>query len=452
MQASVVFFAGSLLLASAPAEAYTYTRTCGGQPARWESGNPNSTWQMSSSFLSADLPRSDTDRELTLAFDEWAKPGCSEFNATRGSDTSLNPMGDDPRHVIGFVESGWPAEFGSSAMAVTLTSTWNDCTMAEADMVFNGVDFRWKMGAPSRWNDGDLRSVATHEVGHWLGMDHSSHPGSSLAASYSGAVIERSLTCDDSAGVCNSHPTGSKTCTSNDYCACNETCSGGTCVSGGGTTTGGQCNGPANTAAESEPNDWNGDEDVDWFDSPGNGDLTITGSITCGNNGSGYTADSDWYVIDFPCQDRAKFTLSWNGSSDLDYYVWDTASNDPFTLNDDGGLSGPATSEADAGGRLFIWVACWEGATTNYSLKVDWRPYSSGGGDTSPPDTDDTSPPDTNDTDEPTDSDSGGDDSGGDTGGELYGLCACTTGGSPAAFGLFGLTGLIAFARRRDRR
>ncbi len=443
----VAFTAFFLLVGSSPAAAYNYTRMCGTQPARWEPGNPNATWRMSTAFLSADLTRADTDRELGLAFDEWAKPGCSEFNAQRGADTNINPMADNAIHALGFLETGWPAEFGDSAMAVTLTSTWNDCALAEADMVFNGVDFRWKIGTPNRWNDGDLRSVATHEVGHWLGMDHSSHAGSSLAASYSGGVIERSLTCDDTAGVCNSHRSGSKTCSSNDYCACNETCSGGTCVSGGGTTTSGQCNGPANTAAEVEPNDWNGDDDVNWFDQPGNGDFTVSGRITCGNDGSSYNADVDWFVIDYPCQDRAKFTLSWTGASDLDFAVWDTASNEAFVWNEEGGLSGPASAEANAGGRLFVRVLCWEGATTNYTFKTDWRPFSStpsdsdsGPNDTSPNDTspNDTSP---NDTNFPVDS-------GVDTGEALPGLGWCAT--SPQAAGIFGLgLGLLALRRRR---
>ena len=103
--------------------------------------------------------------------------------------------------------------------------------------------------------------------------------------------------------------------------------------------------------------------------------MKITGSITCGNNGEQYTADGDWFVTQFDCSSDARFHLDWNGNSDLDFYVYD--SNGDFLVGTDSAeRSGPIYEEASAGDLLFIYVACWEGSSTNYTFTIDWTPYS----------------------------------------------------------------------------
>lgn len=373
-------------LAAAPmAQAYEFMDTCSGQPTRWARANPNTTWRLSTSYPSADLSASVVGNTLTAAFDEWSAPGCSEFDASRGSDINADPS-NSTSNVIGFYESGWPGEWGSNTIAITLvTYSPTSCLLDNADMVFNGVNFRFINGDPSNYSSVDLQSVATHEAGHWLGLNHSAHSGSSLWPSYSVGTDERTLTCDDSEAVCRSHASGSNTCTDDDDCACGVACNNnGVC---GGTIPvdpgPGSCDGQASSVNESEPNDWLGEDDVDYYAPTATGDFSISGRTSCGNDGQTFTSDIDWFVIDLPCEGDARFRTSWSGSADLDFYVWDTSSADPFAYSADAGTSGPIEDDGPASGRLYAEVACWEGNSVNYTFTIDFPPYA---GDTTPDD------------------------------------------------------------------
>lgn len=383
-------FALLAALAAAPAaQAFDYMDVCGGQPTRWS--NNRTTYQVSTNYTSNELSWPTYTNQLELSFEEWSEPGCTAYTPTRGSDVSGDPGGSSSSNMVGFYESSWPASWGSSTIGITLVSyNPSNCLIADSDMVFNGRNFSFS-STGSNSSQVDFRSVATHEAGHWAGLDHSSYSGSSLWPSYSGGTAERDLSCDDSEAVCGSMPSGGNSCSDDNYCPCGVGCNNGTCA---GTTTNpdpGECSGAGATYSESEPNDWDGEDDVDFFQPTGGGDVVINGSITCGNNGEQYTADGDWFVVDLPCTDDARFSLDWSGNSDLDFIVYDTSSNDPFAYNTEAGTSGPTTDDAVAGGRIFAFVGCWEGSSTSYTLRIDRPPYSTS---TNPDPDPDTSVPD----------------------------------------------------------
>ncbi len=53
----------------------------------------------------------------------------------------------------------------------------------------------------------DLRSILTHEIGHFLGLDHSADPASTMYADYEpGSTEQRTLEDDDKAGLCDAYP------------------------------------------------------------------------------------------------------------------------------------------------------------------------------------------------------------------------------------------------------
>jgi len=393
------------------AMAWTTMHQCsGGSPIAWAPGNPNTRWQLSSTYTSTDLNNGQVDGALNAAFNEWSMPGCTEFDVLQGSDTAGNPLdSSNDNDIVGFMESSWPASLGgSSTLAVTVPSWYQEphCEFIEhADMVVNGVHHEWVIGNSSNWNQADLQSVIAHEAGHWIGFDHNTYAGSTLAASYSGGISERTITCDDSEGVCSVYPASGNACTADYYCECGVGCNGGFC---GGTPTGddddttvgddddtsvgddddtsggdisGPCNGSSEVFYETEPNDWDNDEDVDWYQAAG-GDTSLVGSLTCGNNGQSYTGDKDWFVIDFPCTDHARFTLDWKTESDLDFYVYGS-SGDPLAESQSAEMEGPVFVEADASGRIYVVVMCWTGDNGTYEFLFDWFPYqgSSGGDD-----------------------------------------------------------------------
>ncbi len=219
-----------LALAAAPASALAYTSMfTGGNPLEWDSGNPETTWRLSSNYTSDDLGTSTVVDKLTLAMDEWSVPGCTSFNANYGGTRSGNPVDSDQNEdLVGFTTS-WPSSFGSTTLAVTTPWFFSDGEITRAAMVFNEANYTWVTNSPNDWDESDLQSVAAHEFGHWIGFDHSNFTGSSMTAYYSGATAERTLTCDDTEGVCWKYPSSGNSCTATRYCECGVTCDSGLC-------------------------------------------------------------------------------------------------------------------------------------------------------------------------------------------------------------------------------
>ena len=92
-------------------------------------------------------------------------------------------------------------------------------------MVFNATGgTSWINGDPGWSGSSDLFSVAAHEAGHWIGFDHNNYPGSTLQAFYSNGTADRTLTCDDTEGVCALYPGSGNSCTADYYCDCGVTC------------------------------------------------------------------------------------------------------------------------------------------------------------------------------------------------------------------------------------
>jgi hypothetical protein len=191
------------------------------------------------------------------------------------------------------------------------------------------------------------------------------------------------------------------------------------------------------------------------------------GSLTCGNNGQSYTGDKDWFVIDFPCTDRSRFTLDWKTDSDLDFYVYGS-SGDALQESSTAEMEGPVYAEGDASGRVYVVVMCWEGDNATYEFLFDWVPFqgSSGGDDDdtgSGQDDDDTgSGQDDDDTGSGQDDDDTGnssdDDGGDDDDAPQRRGCSCYDSAEPEGFALTTpldasvlLSGLLILGLRRRR-
>ena len=462
-----------LVLVALPASAFGWNSimTDSNNPLSWDPGNPETVWHLSSNYTCPDLSGTIVDSALTNGMNEWSVPGCTNFNAQQGADRSGNPVDQNQNDDLVGWTTNWPSAWGSTALAVTVPVFYNDGEIIEASLTFNSAGYSWTNGNPSYWDQADVESIAVHEFGHWIGFDHSTYTGSSLNAYYSGATVERTLTCDDTEGVCSKYPGSGNSCTDDRYCECGVGCNSGTCggspsddddaVGDDDDAVMGECAGGDEGMSESEPNDWANDEEVD-YDTPGGGDFTISGTVSsCNNNGESYTGDLDWFVVDFPCQDDARFVLDWSGNdSDLDVIVWGS-SGDYLTWATNAGLEGPEVTEESAGGRLFFLVACWEGDPTSYELKVDWAPWDplgddddddAGDDDAGDDDAgdDDAGDDDAGDDDDDDDDDNGDDDDGGSSRPVRRG-CASYAGGAVSTVGLLGLIllGVVGITRKQ---
>ncbi len=139
---------------------------------------------------------------LKHAFASWENAPGSGINFRYDGETgSRSTSGSD--HLILFDEDGSSGYFplGSGLVAITpITYSVSSGRILDADILFNGRDYRFATdGTPGRF---DIQDVATHEIGHFLGLDHSPVVGSSLWPYVSSTQwLHRSLSSDDIAGA-----------------------------------------------------------------------------------------------------------------------------------------------------------------------------------------------------------------------------------------------------------
>jgi MYXO-CTERM domain-containing protein len=127
--------------------------------------------------------------ETTAMTKEYASTGPNLSVFTHLSGEAFRAMGGDPH-----------------AFAVTSTAE-HDSTgeIVDADTVFNGGLGPFVIcpdtGCPD--DSVDIENVATHEMGHFLGLAHSKVPDSTMECSAEkGELKMRSLEADDEAGIC----------------------------------------------------------------------------------------------------------------------------------------------------------------------------------------------------------------------------------------------------------
>ena len=172
---------------------------------------------------------------LDAGLASWAAPVCTRWRSTNGGATSVaRGNANDRVNTFLWISSAWPAELGpvNSVIGVTTPVWTSGGYFIDADIQFNNVGFTWSTDGRARTVD--TQSIATHEEGHFLGLDHSAQASAVMYASYSGG-IKRTLTTDDQAGVCTIYPSGmgtpdAGTVVPEDPCARYTSCAGCTPV------------------------------------------------------------------------------------------------------------------------------------------------------------------------------------------------------------------------------
>ncbi len=128
----------------------------------------------------------------------WGASGADfafAYAGTTSSDLSSCNNTPDAERVVGWVDQP------GSTLAVT-------CTFySTSGSPYPAIDFDMEIDPSWTWTTGstgvstDLQSVATHEFGHALGLNHSSINAAAMYFSYQGGTLKRNLHSDDVAGI-----------------------------------------------------------------------------------------------------------------------------------------------------------------------------------------------------------------------------------------------------------
>jgi hypothetical protein len=174
------------------AQAYTYVATCeGGIPLRWPDADPLPPLA-SMGINRSDFPAGSVwDTRLQTAMSRWNGVKGAEFGFLVRSDTNGVSYGNDSSEIY-TDDSG----FGPGVLAVTKVrghSYWwfgTKCELDEADIVFNS-NINWSTGEYSYQTPYgppfSFEAVALHELGHALGLGHSTSTLAHMNNSYPSA-------------------------------------------------------------------------------------------------------------------------------------------------------------------------------------------------------------------------------------------------------------------------
>lgn len=200
-----------------PASAHAFTRS-----------TPEGTWSAMPIPLvpSANGPLPIAS-ELDVATRAWRAAPCASVSFAIAAPRDVSAA-DDGTNVVIWETVAWPATLQTNAPAQTVLHVDGAGHFRDADIHLNAVDYAWSVdGVPGTV---DLRGILTHELGHVLGLGHSSDPNATMFASTSDPASWRSLEADDIAGVCALYPgAGRAECNASDPCPSPYSCVAARC-------------------------------------------------------------------------------------------------------------------------------------------------------------------------------------------------------------------------------
>ncbi len=230
---SSLVLVASLLGLSSVALGYTVIKTQGGQPVYWE--NPHQQWYLDEDG-SEDVEFSKVEREVKRAFQQWTDIPCSSFEAEYMGTTQLDAPeletgANDGQNTIIWKEDNWPDGM-PEALAVCLPFFYSEGAqaglMVDADIIFNGDWENWTAEEEGESGKMDIWSVAQHEMGHFVGLDHSQYADATMYYAVTESdLTKRTLSPDDIQGICSIYPIAGAPMSS---CEDDSDCDSGVCV------------------------------------------------------------------------------------------------------------------------------------------------------------------------------------------------------------------------------
>ena len=219
----------ALLLAASPAAAYIRSTlsTTDATPIRWDL---DETQQSQTNVVggeiiytidtagSQNIPGTADADAIVRAFQHWEGIGTSRAAFVRGTDQAIQAANNDGINAVYFAE-GVRTPIGgvntnvdgfiSLTPVFSTTAGANKGLILDANIILNGRQFTWTVTPDSVPASFDVESVVTHEVGHFIGLDHSGVLNATMAPRYlPGEARQRTLESDDIAGASAVYPDG----------------------------------------------------------------------------------------------------------------------------------------------------------------------------------------------------------------------------------------------------
>jgi MYXO-CTERM domain-containing protein len=160
--------------------------------------------------------------EFDVARRAWNRPNCTAWRASLAARANVTGADDGINAVI-WHDDAWPAELVTEKLGQVVLSTDGSGNLEDVDIHMNGADYTWSLDGAR--NTVDARGVYTHELGHALGLGHTTDITATMYAADPGGENWRSLEQDDFDGVCALYPgAGDSTGCDADACPNNYVC------------------------------------------------------------------------------------------------------------------------------------------------------------------------------------------------------------------------------------
>src|SRR5262249_49206813 len=204
------FFIFLFLACCASAFAYTRITTTNGETPKWTL-MPVSYW-INQKGLST-ITNGSEFAAIQAAFHTWELVPSADVHFLYRGTTEVLGVQSDGLNIITFADNTTP--LGSSTIAATFTFFRSEIAsdgllhpaIGEADIAFNpNLNFSTS-GEAGKF---DIQSILTHEIGHFLGLDHSAMVSSVMVPfGVTSQLDQRTLAYDDIAGITDIYPIAS---------------------------------------------------------------------------------------------------------------------------------------------------------------------------------------------------------------------------------------------------
>jgi uncharacterized protein (TIGR03382 family) len=195
---------------------------------------------------SDDIPGDSENEAILYAFRSWACQAGTPLKFELLDEPGPKSLDSPGKNTFFWDEDGSICGMGPGTLGITVGDA-GGTSRNEADICFNGLDHQWKTDEAGTGTT-DTVSIAIHEIGHFIGLDHPCDPGetncngperSVMTPTWSGNN-ERDIYADDLAGLYALYPDdgSGRSCEGpfgqGERCACNGECTNDLlCVDGG---------------------------------------------------------------------------------------------------------------------------------------------------------------------------------------------------------------------------